>query len=113
MLRHPHIVQLKDFYPKSSNYFIVMEFCENGDLGNLIEKAIRGGGVRFDTERIFTWWYQILDGVDYCHSKGVIHRDLKPKNIFIDSGHNVKIGDFGVSALTSFPQATERVGTVR
>lgn len=43
MLQHPHIVELKDFYPKSSHYFIVMDFCENGDMGHHIENAIRRG----------------------------------------------------------------------
>ncbi len=111
LLQHPHIVELRDFYPKSANYFIVMEFCENGDLAGHIENASRRGS-KFDSERIFTWWYQMLDGVDFCHSKGVIHRDLKPKNIFLDGNMHIKIGDFGVAALTSFPPAMERVGTV-
>ena len=76
LLRHPHIVQLRDFYPKSSGFFIVMEYCEQGDLSVQIEAAARQR-VNFDAERIYTWWYQLLDGLDFCHTQGVIHRDLK------------------------------------
>jgi len=91
MLKHPHICGLVDFYPKSANFFIVMEFCEQGDLGRHISSAIRRGNVNFDAERVYTWWYQMLDAVDFCHSKNILHRDLKPKNIFIDAKLNIKV----------------------
>jgi serine/threonine protein kinase len=112
LLQHPHICRLVDFYPRSANFIIIMEFCEQGDLGRHINGAIRRGNIKFDVERVYTWWYQILDAIEYCHSKAVLHRDLKPKNIFIDAKLNVKVGDFGVSALVSSPPALERVGTV-
>ena len=85
LLRHPHICGLVDFYPKSANFFIVMEHCEQGDLGRHISGAIRRGNIKFDAERVYTWWYQILDAIEFCHAKAVLHRDLKPKNIFIDA----------------------------
>ncbi|GFY96050.1 CBL-interacting protein kinase 8 [Actinidia rufa] len=49
-----------------------------------------------DSRRFFQ---QLIDGVDYCHSKGVYHRDLKPENLLLDSEGNLKISDFGLSAL--------------
>jgi serine/threonine protein kinase len=42
---------------------------------------------------------QLIDAVDYCHSRGVYHRDLKPENLLLDSAGNMKISDFGLSAL--------------
>ncbi|THG09097.1 hypothetical protein TEA_020397 [Camellia sinensis var. sinensis] len=45
------------------------------------------------------YFQQLIDGVDYCHSKGVYHRDLKPENLLLDSEGNLKISDFGLSAL--------------
>ena len=112
LLQHPHICGLVDFYPKSANFFIVLEYCEQGDLSRHISGAIRRGNIKFDAERVYTWWYQILDAIEFCHTKSVLHRDLKPKNIFIDAKLNVKVGDFGVSALVSSPPAVERVGTL-
>nr|GMC56232.1 CBL-interacting serine/threonine-protein kinase 8 [Ipomoea batatas] len=44
------------------------------------------------------YFQQLIDGVDYCHSKGVYHRDLKPENLLLDSQGNLKISDFGLSA---------------
>ena len=90
-LHHPHICALVDFYSKSQNFYIVLEYCEQGDLGRHISGAIRRVNVKFDSERVYTWWYQMLDAMDFCHSKGVLHRDLKPKNIFIDEKLNVKV----------------------
>jgi serine/threonine protein kinase len=90
-LHHPHICALVDFYSNSQNFYIVLEYCEQGDLGRHISGAIRRVNVKFDSERVYTWWYQMLDAMDFCHSKGVLHRDLKPKNIFIDESLNVKV----------------------
>ncbi|GER40242.1 CBL-interacting protein kinase 8 [Striga asiatica] len=45
------------------------------------------------------YFQQLIDGVDYCHSKGVYHRDLKPENLLLDSQGNLKISDFGLSAF--------------
>eukprot|EP01018_Ginkgo_biloba_P025002 Gb_27822 [translate_table: standard] len=45
------------------------------------------------------YFQQLIDAVDYCHSKGVYHRDLKPENLLLDSQGNLKISDFGLSAL--------------
>ncbi|KAJ3108882.1 hypothetical protein HDU97_010154 [Phlyctochytrium planicorne] len=85
--------------------FIQMEFCENNTLNDLISQTIEIDEVAFFLKTLrlnsaFQAWRlfrQILDGLAYLHSLGVIHRDLKPSNLFIDSLGNVKIGDFGLA----------------
>nr|CAD1831512.1 unnamed protein product [Ananas comosus var. bracteatus] len=56
----------------------------------------RGKLSEADSRRYFQ---QLIDGVDFCHTKGVYHRDLKPENLLLDSQGNLKISDFGLSAL--------------
>jgi translation initiation factor 2-alpha kinase 4 len=70
--------------------FIQMEFCENNTLLDLIRDGI-------EIDEAWRLFRQILEGLAYLHSVGVIHRDLKPSNLFIDSLGNVKIGDFGLA----------------
>lgn len=86
--------------------FIQMEFCEKGTLGNWIED--RRGKENYQTESLIKF-RQIVTGVEYIHSKGFIHRDLKPHNIFISSEDKIKIGDFGlVTSMTDDLRTTEK-----
>lgn len=50
--------------------------------------------------------YQLINGVDYCHSKRIIHRDLKPQNILVTEDKTIKIGDFGLSRVFQLPIRT-------
>ncbi|KAF9604289.1 hypothetical protein IFM89_005615 [Coptis chinensis] len=70
IVRHPNIVRLHEVHQ-----------------GRLSENESR------------RYFQQLIDVVDYCHSKGVYHRDWKPENLLIDSQGNLKISDFGLSAL--------------
>ncbi|PWZ34480.1 CBL-interacting protein kinase 8 [Zea mays] len=73
--------------------FIILEFITGGEL---FDKIIRHGRLsEADARRYFQ---QLIDGVDFCHKKGVYHRDLKPENLLLDSQGNLKISDFGLSA---------------
>lgn len=65
--------------------YIQMEYCENKTLWDVIQ----GGLTESECWRLF---HQILEGLDHIHSVGLIHRDLKPTNIFLDREGNVKIG---------------------
>ncbi|XP_044867521.1 interferon-induced, double-stranded RNA-activated protein kinase isoform X3 [Mauremys mutica] len=86
--------------------FIQMEFCEKGTLGDWIE--CRRGKENYQTESLIKF-RQIVTGVEYIHSKGFIHRDLKPHNIFISSEDKIKIGDFGlVTSMTDDLRTTEK-----
>ncbi|XP_060616148.2 eIF-2-alpha kinase GCN2 [Anolis sagrei] len=72
--------------------YIQMEYCEKSTLRDTIDQ-----GLYEDTSRLWRLFREILDGLAYIHEKGMIHRDLKPVNIFLDSEDHVKIGDFGLA----------------
>lgn len=76
--------------------YIQMEFCEKSTLRIAIDNHLYSNG-----ERLWRLFREIIEGLAHIHSQGMIHRDLKPVNIFLDSRDQVKIGDFGL-ATTSF-----------
>ena len=71
-------------------FYIIMEFCEGGDLFDLIKK-----NVEYNKNKIA---YQIIKAVYACYQKQIAHRDLKPDNFFLDNNLNIKLGDFGFSS---------------
>nr|XP_006131363.1 interferon-induced, double-stranded RNA-activated protein kinase isoform X2 [Pelodiscus sinensis] len=86
--------------------FIQMEFCEKGTLYDWINK--KRGTENYQAESLIKF-RQIVTGVEYIHSKKLIHRDLKPLNIFISSEDIIKIGDFGlVTSMTDDLRTTEK-----
>ncbi|XP_057714793.1 eIF-2-alpha kinase GCN2 [Corythoichthys intestinalis] len=72
--------------------YIQMEYCEKSTLRDTIDQ-----GLHQDQNRLWRLFREILDGLSYIHEQGMIHRDLKPVNIFLDSQDHVKIGDFGLA----------------
>ncbi|NXJ00712.1 E2AK2 kinase, partial [Psophia crepitans] len=88
--------------------FIQMELCEQGSLVNWIEKNRQEPKYNQMAENKFL---QILEGVKYIHSKELIHRDLKPHNIFVSYQDKVKIGDFGLVTSVTYETLTENRGT--
>ncbi|CAM9886395.1 unnamed protein product [Ectocarpus sp. 4 AP-2014] len=72
--------------------YIQMEYCEN-TLRHLIDH----GELWREEQRCWRLFRQMLEGVDFIHSKGIIHRDLTPPNVFLDAEENVKLGDFGLA----------------
>ncbi|KAG8045063.1 hypothetical protein GUJ93_ZPchr0008g12009 [Zizania palustris] len=96
LVRHPNVVRLHEVLASRKKIFIILEFITGGEL---FDKIIRHGRLNeADARRYFQ---QLIDGVDFCHSKGVYHRDLKPENLLLDSQGNLKISDFGLSAWPS------------
>ncbi|XP_078419056.1 eIF-2-alpha kinase GCN2 isoform X2 [Cetorhinus maximus] len=79
--------------PQTVHYlYIQMEYCEKSTLRDTIDQ-----GLHRDINRLWRLFREILDGLAYIHEQGMIHRDLKPVNIFLDSNDHVKIGDFGLA----------------
>ncbi|CAL9228729.1 unnamed protein product [Arabidopsis halleri] len=93
LLRHPNIVELHEVMATKSKIYFVMEHVKGGELFNKVST----GKLREDVAR--KYFQQLVRAVDYCHSRGVCHRDLKPENLLLDEQGNLKVSDFGLSAL--------------
>lgn len=94
LLKHPNIVRLYEVLASKTKIYMVLEYVNGGELFDKI--ASRGKLPEKEGRRLFQ---QLIDGVSYCHDKGVFHRDLKLENILIDGKGNIKVSDFGLSAL--------------
>ncbi|XP_062097840.1 CBL-interacting serine/threonine-protein kinase 25-like [Humulus lupulus] len=93
MVRHPNVVELREVMATKTKIFFVMEYVRGGEL---FAKVARGK-LREDLAR--RYFQQLISAVDFCHSRGVSHRDLKPENLLLDDNGDLKISDFGLSAL--------------
>ena len=91
LLKHDNIINMYDFFSDSENYYLVLDFCQHGDLMNYIDKNDK---VPESTAALI--FSQIVEAVNYCHSRGVAHRDLKPENILFDKFPHIKVTDFGM-----------------
>jgi len=103
-LRHENIVGYRDSFRDATQQTlnIVMEHAAGGDLGGLIRKRAQTGR-RFTEPEVLKILSQCVDALSYCHHTcHLLHRDLKPQNIFLTADGDVKLGDFGISrSLTS------------
>ena len=91
-LNHPNIIKIHKILEDDKYYLVVMEYCEEGELFNYIVKKNRLS----EKESSF-FYYQLINAVEYLHSKGIAHRDLKPENILLGENHLIKLIDFGLS----------------
>jgi serine/threonine protein kinase len=99
---------------ETSTIYIIMEFCENGDLASVIRKHKRAGK-RMEESKIWALLFQISCALHECHCRKqkILHRDIKPANVFIDKQHGFKLGDFGLARVlgTETQFARTNVGT--
>lgn len=117
-LKSPYIVRYYDriIDRARTTIYIVMEYCKGGDLATVIAKQKREG-VNLDEDFIWKILIQLTQALHECHQRkngrAVLHRDMKPANVFLDMDKNVKLGDFGLARVlhheTSF--ANTYVGT--
>lgn len=112
-LDHPNIVSYRDNFFMGDTLVIIMQYCEGGDLATYI-KDMRKQRQRIDEQQIMHYFVQILQALQYIHSKRILHRDLKTSNLFLmKSKFVVKLGDFGISRVLegSIEAAITVVGT--
>ena len=98
---HPNLVNLIHSFETDSHLYLVLEYCSMGDL----YEAIRLGQGPLETANVRELISQLIDAVDFMHSRGLYHRDIKPENIFLTQDGSVKLGDFGLA--TSDPWSYE------
>ncbi|XP_059642430.1 CBL-interacting serine/threonine-protein kinase 23-like [Cornus florida] len=94
LIRHPNVIRMYEVMASKTKVYIVMEFVTGGEL---FDKIAKKG--RFREEEARKYFQQLINAVDYCHSRGVFHRDLKPENLLLDANGVLKVSDFGLSAL--------------
>lgn len=94
-LTHPHIVPIYDYGTAGDQTFIAMAYLSGGTLGDLM--AARGSAMQVDDVAFIL--SQIGQALDYAHSQGIIHRDVKPSNILMDEQGNVYLADFGLAKV--------------
>jgi len=93
-LDHPHLVGVTDFFEEGGNVYLVMKFIEGENLAQRIERQ----GV-LPEKMVLTWADQLLDALVYCHTQGVLHRDVKPHNVIIRPDGRAVLVDFGLVKL--------------
>ncbi|XP_031955569.1 serine/threonine-protein kinase Nek3 isoform X3 [Corvus moneduloides] len=109
-MKHPNVVAFKESFEADGHLYIVMEYCDNGDL---MQKIKHQGGNFFPEDTILHWFVQMCLAVKHIHDKRVLHRDIKSKNVFLTQSGKVKLGDFGSARLLAHPMsyACTYVGT--
>ena len=93
-----YVVKYYDSFIEEDCLNIIMEFCEEGDFGSFISNLIQKRSY-LSEQQIWHFFIQISLGLAYIHSKNILHRDLKPMNIFLKKNNLIKIGDLGVAKL--------------
>jgi serine/threonine protein kinase len=93
-LSHAHLVRVGDYFEEGDNTYLVMDFVEGESLIDIIEKE---GAL--PEAQVLTWTLQLLDALAYCHSRSVIHRDIKPQNVIITPEGKAVLVDFGLVKL--------------
>ncbi|KAL4471012.1 hypothetical protein ABPG73_015563 [Tetrahymena malaccensis] len=89
----PFIVKIFDCFQTTNNIYIILEYCNGGNLLDIIKKCPQG----IPEQQAIKIFYQIVSGINYIAKHDIVHRDLKPENIFIHDGI-YKIGDFGFAS---------------
>lgn len=93
-LKHDNVVALLDAFEYSECFYIVTEYCSNGDLQKVFQQRQRHGHP-FSESEVRRIVFEVAQGLKYLHGHGIMHRDIKMANIFVYEDGSCKIGDFG------------------
>ena len=102
-LSHPNIVRIYEFYESKSNFYLINEYCDGGELYNYINKS------KLNEQQLSVLFYQVFSGLCYLHENNILHRDMKPENILISKKEKdlynneeyfwIQIIDFGTAKI--------------
>ena len=104
-LNHPNILKLYTYFHDDNRVYLVLEFAAQGELCKVIKHV-----GRFSDRLASRITRQLIDALQYCHERSIIHRDLKSENILLDHWGNIKLSDFGCSIKSETLRGT-RCGT--
>ena len=98
VLKHPHIAKYYKHFLEGLYLYLIIEYASNGDMSTFIEtnKILNK---YISEEIIWNIFLQCIDALNYAHSMGVVHRNIKPANLFLDNNMSIKLGDFHYSIL--------------
>lgn len=99
-LCHPNIIHLHEVLASRSKIYMVLELVKGGELFDRVSNA-----GRLSENLCRHYFQQLIAAVGYCHSRGVFHRDLKLENLLLDENGDLKVSDFGLSAIPDQVQA--------
>ena len=110
-VNHENLVKYEDSFFEDERYLIIMEYCSGGDLKKAIDSQ-KAERAPFPEDRICTWFEQLISGLKYMKRSKILHRDLKPNNVFLTFDNKIKIGDFGLAKTldTTYDMAETRTG---
>jgi serine/threonine protein kinase len=91
-LQHPNIVALKDVLQNDGRLYLIFEFLDKD-----LKRFLDSNEGPLDRMLIKSYTYQMLRGLNFCHARGVMHRDLKPQNLLVTKDGRLKIADFGLA----------------
>ncbi|XP_018588652.1 serine/threonine-protein kinase Nek1 isoform X4 [Scleropages formosus] len=95
-MSHPNIVKYKESFEEGGCLYIVMDYCEGGDLFKRINAQ---KGVLFPEDQILDWFVQICLALKHVHDRKILHRDIKSQNIFLAQDGTIQLGDFGIARV--------------